>query len=115
DDAWLLLNRPVITAAARGLRQLDDKYGDFANWRPLQPLSATGEEVHHVRQMTDRLDDLLGKLELLKRIGEIHQDILGAYFFRVPKVELYWMVIGIMAATLGVSVESLTVVVTAHE
>jgi hypothetical protein len=40
---------------------------------------------------------------------------LGAYFFRVPEVHLYWMVIGLVAGVLGISVESLTVVVAAHE
>jgi hypothetical protein len=40
---------------------------------------------------------------------------LGAYFFYVPEISLYWMVIGIMSGVLGVPVEALTVVVLAHE
>ena len=43
------------------------------------------------------------------------QDILGAYFFRVPAISVYWMVIGIMSGVLGVSVEALTIVVATHE
>ena len=39
----------------------------------------------------------------------------AAYFFKVPEIRLYWMVIGIVAAALGVPREALTVVVLAHE
>jgi hypothetical protein len=41
--------------------------------------------------------------------------VLGAYFFRIPQIRLYWVVIGIAARTLGVAVEALTIVVLAHE
>lgn len=114
-DAWLLLNRPLIEQTARGLTLIDARYNELTNWTPFQPPPATRDEVQHVGEYAKRLADLVQKLELLKRIGQIDQDILGAYFFRVPKVELYWMVIGVMAATLGVSAEALTIVVLAHE
>ena len=54
-------------------------------------------------------------IEIHKRLGAIKEDVLGAYFFRVPEVHLYWMVIGLVAGVLGISVESLTVVVATHE
>ena len=51
----------------------------------------------------------------MERIVGINEDVLGAYFFRVPKIQIYWIVIGIVARLLKVSVETLTVVVLAHE
>ena len=66
-------------------------------------------------KLFNKLEDWLNALELLKKIGAIEQDILGAYFFRIPEVRLYWMVIGLIAGALQVSVEALTFVVAAHE
>lgn len=43
----------------------------------------------------------------VERITAIEEDVLGAYFFRVPEVRLYWMVIGFLSGVLGVSVEAL--------
>jgi hypothetical protein len=41
--------------------------------------------------------------------------VLGAYFFRIPEIRLYWMAIGFFAHYLDVTVEALTVVTLAHE
>ncbi len=56
---------------------------------------------------------------------EVNEDVLGAYHYEVNSflpperlqshIELYWGVIGLMAQVLGVTTESLTVVVLAHE
>jgi len=51
----------------------------------------------------------------MERIFDIREDVLGAYYFRIPEIRLYWVVIGIVARAIGVSVEALTVVVLAHE
>jgi hypothetical protein len=57
----------------------------------------------------------LHKIELQKKLSEIHEDVLGAYFFRVPEIYIYWMAIGLVCSTLQVDAESLTVVVVLHE
>jgi hypothetical protein len=57
----------------------------------------------------------LKRQEVQGNIKKIHQDILGAYFFRVPEIAVYWMVIGIMSGVLGVPVEALAIVVATHE
>jgi predicted Zn-dependent protease with MMP-like domain len=44
-----------------------------------------------------------------------HNDILGAYFPENPRIELYWVLIGMFAVALECSVEELTCVVLAHE
>jgi hypothetical protein len=46
---------------------------------------------------------------------DINEDLLGAYFFRIPKIELYWMPITIVATSQNLSIEGLTVTVAAHE
>src|SRR5208283_1566842 len=61
------------------------------------------------------------KAELLKRITEINEDILGVYMPTarlIPdrgQIEIYWVVIGAVARLLGVDDEGLAVVVMAHE
>jgi hypothetical protein len=60
---------------------------------------------------------------LLRRIASanplakilIDRDVLGAYTFGAPGIDLYWAVIGLVAQTLGITIEDLTAVVLAHE
>jgi hypothetical protein len=54
-------------------------------------------------------------LELIKQISDIDQDILGAYHFRIPEIQIYWMVIGVIAGMLGITTEALCLVVLTHE
>lgn len=115
SDIWLLLNGPRITQTVEGLQLMQRFYDQLAGHATLQPSPATKEEVQHVSVYAQRLARLIQNLPLVSRVREIDQDILGAYFFRTPKIDLYWMVIGIVAAMLGVNVEALTVVVVAHE
>jgi hypothetical protein len=67
------------------------------------------------------LAEYAAKAELLRRITEINEDILGVYMQTarlIPdrgQIQIYWVVIGAVARLLGVDVEALTVVVIAHE
>ncbi|MDR3628230.1 MAG: hypothetical protein P4L45_15410, partial [Ignavibacteriaceae bacterium] len=81
------------------------------------------------------IKDLLGLIEKnnpLKKILNFNEDILGVYQYVLPrkdpylpelfpedphsgKIILYWGVIGLVAAILGVEIEHLTAVVLAHE
>jgi hypothetical protein len=64
--------------------------------------------LHQILNITDssKLPDV---------IREINEDVLGAYFFRVPVIQIYWMPIGLIAGILDVSIEDLSFVVLAHE
>ena len=115
DNIWFLLNRPLVEKTYQGIELIEKNYKKLSRWEKLPPLEATANEVTNVRKLITSLKEMLVEHELVKRFKKINQDILGAYFFRQPRIELYWMVIGIMAATLGVTAESLTVVVMAHE
>jgi hypothetical protein len=67
------------------------------------------------------LEEHAAKAELLKRITQINDDILGVYMPTarlIPdkgQIELYWVVIGAVARLLGADTEALAVVVMAHE
>jgi hypothetical protein len=80
-----------------------------------EPSITEYEEVRHVRISFYLLLRRLRRLDFIERIRAIQEDVLGAYFFRLPEVRLYWMVVGFMAGVLGVPVEALTLVVAAHE
>lgn len=82
---------------------------------PLPP--ADYDAVGQTRSFVVGLADIAQQLEVLKRLKGLNEDVLGAYFFgaRRPHVQIYWMSIGLFAATLDVSVEAMTVVVAAHE
>jgi hypothetical protein len=77
--------------------------------------------------LADELLQALDRADPVRRILEVNEDVLGRYVYRLPptgayyndpwdgRIELYWGVIGLIAGLLGCSVESLTVVVLAHE
>jgi hypothetical protein len=64
-----------------------------------------------IKEILDKLDTF----KLQDMIKDINEDVLGAYFFRVPTIQIYWMPIAIVAGLLDVSVESLSFVVLTHE
>jgi len=111
---YLYLQRRTISSATVGLDLVSTGYGVVESWFE-NGLPASQDDVDRTLQLFKKLEGWLNALELLKKIGAIEQDILGAYFFRIPEVRLYWMVIGLIAGALQVSVEALTFVVAAHE
>jgi hypothetical protein len=70
-------------------------------------LSNTQSFIEDLLQIED-----IKNLEL--KLRGMDSDILGAYFFVRPDIELYWMVIGVYAGFLGVQIEDLTAVVLIH-
>jgi hypothetical protein len=116
DVLWLLLNQALINQTAKGIKWIGQHYNELSKPELLKkPVAASSDNVKMVREFVDQISERIAQRNLIDRIKKIEEDVLGAYFFRVPRIDLYWMVIGIMAATLGVTVEGLTVVVAAHE
>lgn len=111
----LYLNRTVLAAAVQGIRLAEDEALAIARHEKLQAHPATPEELRCVREHLEAINSYLGDLELLDRIKELNSDVLGAYFFHFPEVQIYWKVIGLMSGILNVSVEALTVVTLTHE
>ncbi|CAG0972155.1 hypothetical protein PHYC_01308 [Phycisphaerales bacterium] len=112
---WLLLNRARVEDAQRGSRFMLDNYGSLLGEVPDDAEVAEPEHLIAVENTAAELLKLLEKIDAVKRIIGIEEDVLGAYFFRVPEIRLYWMVIGIIASALDVSPEALTIVVLTHE
>ena len=76
---------------------------------------AVANDIRRVRETATNWLRKLDERNTVKQVIGIEEDVLGAYFFRIPQIRLYWVVIGITARTLGVAVEALTIVVLAHE
>ena len=116
EHTWtLLLNRAVLHEGVRATTFLRREFGWVKNWLGVEPCPAEYEEVRHIGAFLYLLLRRLRSSYFIERIRSIQEDVLGAYFFRLPEVRLYWMVIGFLSGVLGVSVEALTLVVAAHE
>jgi hypothetical protein len=111
-----LLELPTLEATVNGLDSLINIYSSVGpDSFPREIPEFMPPAIIEAKNFCDFLFDVLQRIEIRKRLGSIREDILGSYFFRVPEVRLYWMVIGLVAGILGVTVESLTVVVATHE
>jgi hypothetical protein len=100
--------KPLI-ATLRHIPEWEDRSKDY------------GVRLHGATRLAEELAECAAKAELLKRITQINEDILGVYMPTarlIPdkgQIELYWVVIGAVARLLGVDTEALAVVVMAHE
>lgn len=112
---WLLLHRPTILAAATGTQFMANQANRVREVWGEKAGPAGPDEILRVQQTATAWLQQLDQIKAVEKIIGIHEDVLGAYFFRVPEIRLYWVVIGITARALGVSAEALTVVVLAHE
>jgi hypothetical protein len=115
---WLLLrNRGVLETTDQGLRLVSDH---VERLKEAFPLLREHEDVHRSTflRVQSFINDLLRVLEegeIVDSVSSIPVDVLGAYFFRVPRIHLYWMPIALIARMLNVSVDALTAVVLLHE
>ena len=75
----------------------------------------TPEQAEAIRAVFVAALDQLYVHPVVERLATIPVDYLGAYYFHVPEVHLYWKVIGVVAGFLDIPVEALTVVTLAHE
>lgn len=114
-DWSMLLNSHILQQGLLATKFFEDGFEWISEWSDVEPSATEYEEIRHVRISIYLLLRKLRRLGFVERIRAVQEDILGAYFFRIPEVRLYWMVIGFLSGLLGVSVEALTVVVAAHE
>ena len=111
----LLLSRPAIVAVAKNARIMEGcvelastTWGTDAGPAPI-------DDIKRVRITAEGWLKKLDAKQPAKQIMGIEEDVLGAYFFRIPQIRIYWIVLAITARALGVSIEALTIVVLAHE
>jgi hypothetical protein len=111
----LYLDLAIFKSAAKGIELFLPKYEYLEKWEPLATGIARKDEFDNSRESLEKLITELEKLNPLEKIWEINQDVLGTYFFHQGRIEIYWIPIGLIAADLDISPESLTQVVVAHE
>jgi hypothetical protein len=112
---WLLLSRPALESAVAGTSFMEQNVDEVRSRWGEAAGPADAAMIRRVRETAEQWLTRLDQVRAIERILEPNEDVLGAYFYRVPEIKLYWVVIGFVAVQLGVSVESLTVVVLAHE
>jgi hypothetical protein len=111
----LLLNRPAIMAAASGTGFMAEVAEKARQAWGAKAGPSGRDDIARVQQTAQAWLAELDRVQAIEKITGINEDVLGAYFFRIPEIRIYWVVIGITACALGISAEALTVVVLAHE
>ncbi|MCL5959414.1 MAG: hypothetical protein M1358_08875 [Chloroflexi bacterium] len=111
----LALNRPLLQTMKNGLEFSRTSSEAIAALLQTDDVAGLHEKLAVTEKIAFAILQALDAHKLVEKIGSIDQDILGAYFFRRVEIRLYWMVIGIVASILGVSVDSLTLVTLIHE
>jgi hypothetical protein len=80
-----LLRLPALEATVKGLDSILDIYsGVRSDAIPDQVPPFLPPSVADAREFCDHLLSALQRIEIGKKLGGISEDILGAYFFRVP-------------------------------
>jgi tetratricopeptide (TPR) repeat protein len=115
DVLDLYLQHSLLRKTVLGLEKVLEKHSFLENWPPMAGMLPSVPEIRATHNGIGKLCDELKKIKFFDQIWKIEEDIFGAYFFRQCRIELYWMAIGLGAAELGCSPESLTQVVAIHE
>ena len=115
DAEWAILNEATLRNVARGTEYMSKMHHLVYRRWPKRAGPATPKEVQRVGETAQAWIALIEELRAADQIIGINEDVLGAYFYKIPEVHLYWVALGIAARLIDVSIESLTVVVLAHE
>lgn len=113
QDIMLLLHKSKLDGVKSGAEFMMKKYEELAKIQ--LPCVATEDEIKNVKKFAEVLLKHIKDNDKSERILNIDEDVLGAYFFRIPEIRLYWIVIGVYSQILDLPIEALTVVVLAHE
>ncbi len=126
--ALIAADRPTIERTRRGLATVSELLQRMGS-RP-GATELIGGRDEHIPPVLQLLDDLLGSgsgIRLTRAILGARGDALGKYIYyrnlradspkgeKVPRIELYWQMIGFFANQLDVAVNDLTIVVLSHE
>ena len=116
EAEWAILNEATLRAVARGSEYMREMHPRVRRrWGDKKTGPADPAEIRRVGDTAKAWIALIEEQQVVDRILAIQEDILGAYFYRIPEVRLYWVAIGIMARLIDVSIEALVVVVLTHE
>lgn len=112
QEITLLLNKSKLDDVESGTAFMVDQYQSLPK---VKGPRATEQEIKKVQEFATALLECIKNHDKSKWILKVDEDVLGAYFFRIPEIRLYWIVIGVYSQILHIPVESLTVVVLIHE
>jgi len=111
----LILNRPRLLSAQSTLGFILNNLSDINECIDREMSETVSDNILKSKNYIEKLIRVSEREKLINNVINIRKDILGAYFFYTTRIELYWMVIGLIANYIGVTVEALTVVVATHE
>lgn len=110
---WLVLNGPALKQAREGLALILSTKEMLSVHLP-----ETSTKINSVDLAQRFIDEILqhsAAEKILERFEKIEEDVLGAYWIRASKIQIYWMPLAVFAPLLGVSLPTLTVAVLCHE
>lgn len=111
----LILNGETLRSTQTGLQLLNSNFNLLTDFRKRNNIVLSHNEFQGTCGFVDALIRWLDSVAIKERFKKINHDVMGAYFFRKRRIEIYWLPISIVARLLEVSVEGLTIVVLAHE
>lgn len=112
----LIVGQPKLGSMVEGAQFLLDAWSEIENWPPLPAKwKRMQRPVERTRDFAIALQKLAIAEKVRKEIRKINEDLLGAYFIKESRVELYWIPIAMVAAMTGVRIEDLTIVILIHE
>ncbi len=118
DDVWaeLLIRQRLFQGTGRGVASTQKLLSQITHaLRGEAPTPGEMVSLLVVDDLLEKLNKALNEKQLLERILKLNQDILGAYYFQIPKVRVFWLPIAIVSVSAGTPIEALTFVVLAHE
>lgn len=114
-DLTLLLNASKLEGVVSGTNFLEEHFQELSMIQFDRSCKAGEDEIKNVCGFAEDLLKYIKSIDQSRSILEIDEDILGAYFFNLPEIRLYWIVIGVYSQMLDIPIEALTVVVLVHE
>lgn len=118
DAAWaeLLIRRRLFLDTEKGVVETREMLGLISHVLQRQTLyPRESASLETIAALIGELNAALKSKQLPDRILRLDQDVLGAYYFHVPRVQIFWLPIALLAISDGMPIEELTFVVLAHE
>lgn len=108
----LLLHYRRMKRSVNELQFQIRKYSEFTQFHnESAKVSELNNSIKHLHKLIKEVEDC-GILEAIQKLGP---DLLGAYFLRDNRVELYWLCIGLCNILHDLPIEDFTLVVLIHE
>lgn len=112
----LIVGQPKLGAMVEGAQFILNSWTEIESWPSLpKKWKQMARPVERTRDFAMALQQLAIAEKVKKEIRKINEDLLGAYFIKESRVELYWIPIAMIAAMTDVRIEDLTIVVLIHE